>query len=152
MAYPTRAKEVYEIFEEFEKIKSRKDKVEFLRSINTNIAVRDICHGTFDQRIVWLLPKGPVPYTPNNESSYPSTLLKKHRDFQYFAKGGPGTKLPAVKRENMFITLLESIHPKDAKLVEAMINKKNVIKGLTKKIVQEAYPELKIPDDPKKEK
>lgn len=152
MAYPARTKEVYEIFEEFEKIKARKGKVEYLQQYKDCIALRDICQGTFDERIVWLLPKGPVPYTANNDHSYPSTLLKKHRDFQYFAKGGPGTKLPTVKRENIFITLLESIHPKDAKLVEAMINKKNIVKGLTKKIVQEVFPELKIPDDVKKEK
>jgi len=152
MAYSAQRKEVFELVEQFEKIKSRKDKITFLQENKDVVALRDICQGTFDERIVWLLPKGPVPYTANNDHSYPSTLLKKHRDFQYFAKGGPGTKLPTVKRENIFITLLESIHPKDAKLVEAMINKKNIVKGLTKKIVQEVFPELKIPDDVKKEK
>ena len=47
----------------------------------------------------------------------------------------------APKRENIFIGLIEGIHPSDAKLVIDMINKR-VPKGLTREIVQEAFPGL----------
>ena len=43
----------------------------------------------------------------------------------------------------MFISLLEGIHPEDAKLVVQMINKEK-IDGLTKNIVKEAFPGLPI--------
>ena len=42
----------------------------------------------------------------------------------------------------MFIRLLESIHPKDAKIVLAMVAKKLPVKGLTKTMVKEAFPNL----------
>lgn len=144
MAYSAKKKEVYEIIEDFEKAKSRKDKIEILKAHGDNIALRDIIQGALDERIHWIIPTGEPPYEPSSEESHPSTLARKHRDFVYFAKRGPGEKMMAVKRESMFISLLESIHPKDAKLVIAMINKKQPAKGLTKKIAQEVYPNLGI--------
>ena len=105
-------------------------------------AFKDILRGMFDDTLEFLLPEGKPPYTPNIPESVPSTLLKKHRDFGYFVKGGPGRDLPAYKRERMFIELLESVHPDDALLVLAMVGKKPPFKGLTKKLVKEAFPNL----------
>ena len=62
---------------------------------------------------------------------------------RFFVKGGPGDQLTTIKRETMFISLLEGIHPGDAKLVVQMINKEK-IDGLTKNIVKEAFPGLPI--------
>ena len=47
-----------------------------------------------------------------------------------------------IKREQIFIGVLEAVHPKDAELVISMINKKSPVKGLTYKIAQEAFPDL----------
>ena len=38
--------------------------------------------------------------------------------------------------------MLETVHPKDAELLVGMINKKMPVKGVTKKLVQEAFPDL----------
>jgi len=38
--------------------------------------------------------------------------------------------------------MVETIHPRDAELIVTMINKKPPMKGITKKLVQEAFPEL----------
>ena len=53
-----------------------------------------------------------------------------------------GDTLTSYKRENKFIQLLESIHPEDALIVLNMVQKKAPVKGLTKKIVEEAFPNL----------
>ena len=50
--------------------------------------------------------------------------------------------MPSYKREQVFLGILESIHPEDAELVLKMVEKKMPVKGLTRKIVQEAYPGL----------
>jgi hypothetical protein len=47
-----------------------------------------------------------------------------------------------IKREMMFIRMLESIHPEDAKIVVAMLTRKLPTKGLTKALVKEAFPKL----------
>jgi hypothetical protein len=49
--------------------------------------------------------------------------------------------LPALKRERIFIGLIESVHPEDAKLVIGMVNKQKP-KGLSRPIVEEAFPGL----------
>ena len=50
--------------------------------------------------------------------------------------------MPAVKREKMFLDILETVHPRDADLLVGMINKDMPIKGITKKLVKEAFPDL----------
>jgi len=133
--------EIHEVVEKLAKARSKKAKVEILRE-NDSGALRDLCRGVFDDRIVWLLPTGkPPPYTPAPENSYPASFLKKCINLAYFAKGGKGDNLPPVRREKMFIELLEAIHPKDAELVIKMINKE-VPKGLTRSSVEEAFPNL----------
>ena len=47
-----------------------------------------------------------------------------------------------LKRENLFIGILEAVHPDDAKLLLAMKEKKLPYSGLTPKIINEAFPEL----------
>lgn len=133
--------EVFEVIEKVEKAKTKKEKVDILKA-NETWALKDIIKGSMDPRIQWLLPKGEVPYTPSPIQSVPSTLLRQNKQFKYVVKGGPGEKLPAFKRERIFLGLLESIHPKDAELVCKMINKEKPTKSLTEAIVKEAFPGL----------
>jgi hypothetical protein len=134
--------QVFEIFQKIELETSRPKRLKLMQQYSDVPAFKDILRGMFDDTLEFLLPEGKPPYTPNIPESIPSTLLKKHRDFGYFVKGGPGTNLPAYKRERMFIELLESVHPDDALLVLAMVGKKPPFKGLTKKLVKEAFPNL----------
>ncbi len=144
MAYSVRQRDVWEILEEFDKAAHRYQKIAVLEKHKNNIALRDVCQGSVDDRVVWLIPAGTVPYTPSRPESAPATLLNKNREFQYFHSKGPGRDLPAVRRESMFLSLLESIHPKDAQIVVKMINKENLTKGLTKKIIIGVWPNLGI--------
>ena len=139
MAY-NRTPEVFEIFQELEQQTTRPGRKEVLLKYKDIPAFTDILRGTFDESLQFLLPEGKPPYTPNRPESTPSTLLREHRKFGYFVKGGPGRDMQAFKREQMFIQLLESVHPDDALLVLSMIAKKSPVKGLTKKLVQEAIP------------
>ena len=54
---------------------------------------------------------------------------------------GMEKKLPQIKKERMFLLMLEGIHPRDAQVVVNMINKKTP-KGLTRAIVEETFPGL----------
>jgi hypothetical protein len=135
-------KQIFEIFEEFEKQTTKAKRKEVLLKYGDVAALRDVLRGTFDDSIQFLLPEGTPPYTPNKDESTPSTLLRKNKDFGYFVKGGPGTNMLAFKRESLFIRLLESIHPKDALIVLSMVNKTSPVKYLTKNLVQETFPNL----------
>ena len=137
----TRTLDIYEIFERFEKADSHEEKIKVLKQ-NESWALKDVLKGALDPRIEWLLPKGEVPYTACEAHSAPSTLLRKNVDFKYCVKGGPGSQMQSFKREKVFLGIVESIHPKDAELVCAMINKHLPVKDLTPEIVREAFPGL----------
>lgn len=132
---------VYEILEKVSKTKTRADKIDVLKQ-NDSWALRDVLRGSFDESIQWNLPGGTPPYEPAKEESVPSNLLKRNRDFVHFVKGGTGDSMPAVKRESIFIRLIESIHPRDAEVLIDMINKKSPAKTVTRKLVEEAFPGL----------
>ena len=131
---------VYEVIEEAAKKRPKAQKVKGLQD-NESWALKDILRGSYDSTIQWNLPGGNPPYTPAEPQSHPSNLLRENKQFAYFVKGGKGDKLPAFKRENIFIGLIEGVHPRDAELVIAMINKEKPA-GLSRPIVEEAFPGL----------
>jgi hypothetical protein len=134
--------EVFEILEQFAQQTTRADKIKLLKANNIP-AIRDVCRGAYDKTLEFNLPEGKPPYSPNKPESVPSTLRKEHRNFGYFVKGLPqAEKITNMRRETMFIQLLESIHAEDAIIVLNMVAKKAPVKGLTKKIVEEAFPNL----------
>lgn len=135
-------REVFEILLEFEQQKTKAKRKEVLLRYADVPALKDVLRGTFDDSLQFTLPEGTPPYNPNRPESVPSTLLKKHRDFGYFVKGGPGDSMPKYKVENLFIQMLESIHPEDALIVLSMVAKQSPVKYLTKKLTQETFPNL----------
>jgi hypothetical protein len=134
-------KSVHEVIEEARKKRTKVEKIETLRA-NESWALKDILRGTFDDSVQWNLPAGNPPYTANEQHSAPGNLLREHKKFMYFVKGGKGDKLMKAKREQIFIGMLETIEPQDAELVIGMINKKLPVTGITKATVQEAFPGL----------
>ena len=134
-------KHIYEVLELVEKAAKKEDKISILKS-NESWALKDVLRATYDDSIQFLLPGGKPPYTPSQEGSIPSTLLKQNVQFKYIVKGGAADKMLPVKRERIFINVLESVHPRDAELLIKMINKESLGKSITKKLVQEAFPGL----------
>ena len=131
---------VYEVLQEASKKSSKADKIKVLRE-NESWALKDILRGTLDSTVEWLLPKGEPPYKKSDAHNHATNLLRQNTQFKYFTKYGPGSKMPAYKREKIFIGLIEGIHPEDAQLVINMVNK-TPIKGVSRKVVEEAFPKL----------
>lgn len=132
---------IHEVLEEAGKARSKADKVRILKD-NESWALKDVLRGSIDSKIKWWLPAGDVPYTAAPDHSAPSNLLKQNTKFIYFVKGSKAAEeLPQFKRERIFLGVLESIHPEDAKLLVKMINKE-APKGITKNVVMEAFPGL----------
>ena len=51
-------------------------------------------------------------------------------------------ELQDLKRESMWIELLESIPPKEAEMIDLVKDKKNPFKRITRELVDEAFPEV----------
>jgi hypothetical protein len=132
---------IHEIISKAAAAKTRAEKIKVFHD-NDTWALKDVLRGAYDPSVEWNLPEGSPPYEAAEEGTTPSNLLRRNVDFTYFVKGGQGDELPAYKRERMFIRLLEQIHPSDAAIVLLMKDKKTLAKGITKKLVEEAYPKL----------
>ena len=132
----------FEVLEKASKARSKEKKIKILQE-NETWALKDILIGTYSEEIEFNLPPGEPPYRASQPHNAPTNLQRKNTEFRYFFKGGPGDKMSALKREGLFIGLLESVHPEDAKLVINMINKVK-IQGITKNVVMEAFPGLPI--------
>ncbi len=141
MVTKTRTKHIYEVIELASKAKTKQDRINVLRE-NESWALKDLLRGAYDELVQWSLPPGDPPYEPAAEETVPSTLHNQHKKFKYFVKGLVGDQMMGFKRERMFIDILEGIHPKDAELLILMKDKKALAKGITKKLVEEAFPKL----------
>jgi len=128
------------VMEDFTKAKSKAEKIAVLRS-NESWALKDLLKGSLDPKVKWHLPEGAPPYQPSSHSEPMASILRENTKFRYFVKNN-NINISQVKREQIFIGILEAVHPKDAELVISMINKKPPVKGLTFKIAQEAFPDL----------
>ena len=135
---------VAEFLENVAKLKKKEEKIAALRH-NDSVVLRMVLQGAFDPAVKWALPDGIPPYKPNDLTDQEHVFIREHRKIPYFIEGAfPG--LHRIKRETMFIELLEQVAPKDAEMLVAMKEKKLPYKGLTKDIVVEAFPDL-IPNE-----
>ena len=130
-----------EILTRLGKIKSKKDKVNFLKQHNTD-ALRQIIKASFDPKIKWALPFGEVPFIPNDapEGTEHNVLSYEARKLYHYIEGG-NPQLSQNKREIMFVQLLEGLQPDEAEIVVAAKDKvlHQKYKGLSANVVKEAF-------------
>ena len=135
---------IYEVIEKVAQAKTNKEKIELLHK-NNSIGLRNILKITYDKNVKWLIPESKPPYEPNDGHNAPSNLLKKTEDLTLCVVP-KGKQVTPVKRESIVIGVLEAIHPKDAELMVNNVLKHKPFKGLTAKVVREAFPKLAIPE------
>jgi len=128
------------ILEYTSKLPNDEEKVKCLQA-NDCSSLRTILQGAFDPRIKWLLPEGAPPYTECEYPNVDNMLYSETRRLYLFVEGG-NDDLKTLKREAMFIDLLQSISPNDAKLLIAIKDKKLPYEGVTPQIVLKAFPGL----------
>lgn len=122
-------------------LKSNEEKVKWLRN-NASIPLQTILRYTYDKdNVEFLIPNVAPPWKKNNYIGVEGMLYKEARRLRIFVKGGGYDNLNQVKRENLFISLLEDVDNDDAELLCKMITQKP-IKGLPKSVVEEAFPGL----------
>ena len=133
-----------EILRKVSNAKTKKEKVELLRKHNS-AALRQMLIINFDESIISVMPEGDVPYTPNDApiGTDHSRLEQEYRGLYRFFKGGE-PRLNGLKRETMFVQLLEGLHQDEAELVvlakDGKMNDK--YKRVTKAMVSEAFPQI----------
>jgi|TARA_R110000744_G_scaffold66941_1_gene136769 hypothetical protein len=132
---------ISEILDKVSKLKSKKDKVNFLQEHNTD-SLRMVLKSAFDPKIKWLLPEGDVPYARNDapEGTEHSVLAYEARKLYHFMEGG-NADINQNKRETMFVQMLEGLHESEADVLcaakDKVLHKK--YKGLSVPVIKEAF-------------
>jgi hypothetical protein len=104
-----------------------------------NGAVSKVLMWLFNDNIKSLLPAGKTPYNTNDAPAPDLTetqLRFEFRKFKYFVTN----EVPQVRRETMWIELLESIPAKEAEVMELVKEKVNPFPHITREIAQKAFP------------
>lgn len=137
---------IAEIVNKATELKTADEKVEWLKK-HDNVPVRTILKYMYDKNVEFLIPNTPPPWKKNKYVGVEGMLYNEARRLKIFVKGGGYDNLNQVKREQLFISLLEDIDNADAELLCKMIAQKP-LKGLPKSVVVTAfssdYPEESV--------
>jgi len=163
----------FEIFDLISRQRSKEKKVELLQKYNHD-SIRALLIWNFDESVVTMLPDGPVPYSSYDDQTVHSgtlstkiseevramyesgsfslgvsdtqartTIRKEFKHFYHFIKGG-NDSMSAIRRESMFINLLQGLHPLEAEIICLVKDKKLEEKyKISKEVVSEAFPQIK---------
>ena len=136
---------IAEVLEEVSKAKTREDKREVLKK-NESWSLRALLQQNFHPQANWLIPPGAPPYNPNQNSA-DTSLMFEAKKLEYFTNAG--NNIPMLKRESMFVNLLERLSPDEAEIIIAIKDQKLSYKGLTYKLVKDTWPDL-LPEQEEK--
>ncbi len=136
---PNMTKSLSEIIDEVEKQKTTASQTKVLQKY-ASAALKAVIGFGMDPGVKFLLPITNPPFRPMPEGSdSQGRLIAEHRKFIYFVDSPDGRNLSNLKREQMFIQLLEGLDVRDAQLVLRMKNKDLKIKM---DAVKAAFPNL----------
>ena len=132
-----------EILELVDEQKTDEKKIAILKEYECDI-LKSLFIWNFDDSIISLLPEGKVPYKPNENplGTDHSSLRREQRNLYMFVKGG-NDALSTIRRETIFIQMLEGLHPKEADIVIAVKDKGlEDMYDVSFEVVEEAYPDI----------
>ena len=161
----------FEVFDAASKQRTKAKKIEVLQKY-AHESIMALLIWNFDETAISVLPPGEVPYGNNKEDSMvtgtlsdkisdavdkmsemgstslgsqdqgQASIRKEYTKFYNFLKGG-NDKLSSLRRETMFINILEGLHPLEAEILILVKDKKLTDKyKITKEVAGAAYPQI----------
>jgi len=134
---------MFEILELASKQRTNQKKVEVFKEYSTD-ALKAILIWNFDESVISMIPSGDVPYEKNEVpvGTDHTSLRKEWKNLYHFVKGG-NDSLSQVRRETMFIQILEGLHPKEADIL-CLVKDKNLQSQfkISKEVVEQAFPDI----------
>jgi hypothetical protein len=129
----------HQIIQEICTAPTRTDKINMLRHYDEK-ALRGYLKMAFDRNLEWELPGGAPPFKPCNEQDVEFVLRHEFRRMYIFLRGGQ-PNLQQKQREALFVTLLESMNPKDAEFLVNVVKDKKIPPGIDAKLIRDAWPD-----------
>lgn len=162
----------FEVFDLASKQRSKAKKVEVLQKYG-DLSLKVILKWNFDTTITSALPEGEVPYTGYDQQTTKggtlttkisqevrsmhesgsfslgssdqeghTTIRRESKHFYRFVRGGDDA-MNSIRRETMFINILEGLHPLEADIIVLVKDGKLEDRyKITKDVVAEAFPDI----------
>ena len=121
-------------------MKSKEEKVAFLQE-NKSKPLCNILKVMYDKTMKLNIPSTAPPYEPSESNESHGMLYREARKLPYFVEGFDGDGIHSIRREALFIQMLETVDKEDAELLVKMIKQKP-LKGLPLTTIKEAFPNL----------
>ena len=134
---------IHEVLELVSKQRTKAKKIDLLREYRDD-ALTAILIWNFDETVKSAMPEGQVPFKSNDVpvGTDHTSLRREWRQLYHFVKGG-NSSLSGLRRETMFIQMLEGLHPKEAEIVCLTKDKRLTEEyKLSYDVVKEAYPDI----------
>lgn len=133
---------ISEVIKKASNAKTKNEKIKILQENNTQ-ALRSIFKWNYDASIQTDLPEGDVPFNKNDApiGTEHTVLEREYRNLWRFIKGA--NSLSRLKREQLFIQLLEGLHESEAEIV--CLAKDGLLQTkfrVTHAVIKEAFPEI----------
>ena len=130
-----------EVLTKVNNAKTKDKKIAVLKEHDSE-PLRMVIKSSFDPKIKWVLPEGNVPFKPNEapEGTEHTLLSQEVRKFYHYIEGADN-QTPRMKKETMFIQMLEGLHHSEAEVVchakDKVLHQK--YKGLSDNVVKTAF-------------
>lgn len=145
---------VSEILDKFEAVKTKEEKVEVLRNFVTD-PLLVLLRLNYDHMLKMDLPDGEPPFKKDIDKpiGYNETSLQLELR-RFYVWLDPRVNLPSIKKETLFVNMLEGIHWSEAEALCLAKDRKlhTKYKSLKESIVREAFPNALTPKPVKEEK
>jgi len=134
---------ISEVLRKANNAKTKEEKKKILLDNNSQV-LRSLFIWNFDESVVSMLPSGEVPYTPNPAPEGTDHLLLENegKKMFHFVKGG--SSITQSKREQIFLGMIENLHPDEAEVL-CLVKDKQLQKKYTrisKALIQETFPQI----------
>lgn len=144
---------VSELFDKIEKEKNEAAKENLLRQ-HDNTVVRTILYLNYNPQVIFHLPEGEPPFKKDKDRpiGYQQTTLNlEMRRFYIWIR--PDNTLSTVKREILFINMLEGLHYTEAEILCLVKDKKleERYPSISEDLVRKVFVNLLPPPQPKPE-
>jgi hypothetical protein len=134
---------ISEVLRKVNNAKTKEEKKKILLDNNTQV-LRSLFIWNFDESVISMLPEGDVPYTPNPAPEGTDHLLLENegKKMFHFVKGG--SNISQSKREQIFLGMIENLHPDEAELICLVKDKKLQKKytRISKALIEETFPQI----------
>ena len=136
-------KHIPEILEEVNNASSKAERIRLLQQYNLR-PLRTVLALAFDKNIQLDLPDGAPPFKRDEREPVGLSSASLYTESRRLARTAITDPLPRMKKEMVFVQILEGIHWQEADLVVAAKDKQleKLYPNITREIVRKAFPTL----------